>query len=244
MVRLSLTLASNVDCLVPDFSQIPEDWRTALLSLMDAADRHRFGELQEFVRRERLDQTVFPPEEDVFAALQLTPLASVRVVILGQDPYHGAGQAHGLSFSVRPGIPHPPSLRNIFRELQDDLGIPVPRDGCLQRWAQQGVLLLNTVLTVRAAEANSHRKHGWEELTAQLIQCVNQLPQVAFVLWGAPAQKVAERIDARHWILKSPHPSPLSAHRGFFGSRPFSQVNQYLAKMGESGIDWNPTSDG
>jgi len=214
---------------------LPGSWRSCL---HDEFEKPYFLALQQFLAQERQDQIVFPSEADVFNALRLAPLNQVRVVILGQDPYHDAGQAHGLSFSVKPGVRLPPSLRNIFKELQSDLDIPPTKTGCLETWARQGVLLLNTVLTVRAHEAHSHRKKGWEQLTARVIQCVNELPHVAFVLWGSPAQQNAGLINERHLIVQSPHPSPLSARRGFFGSRPFSRINEYLKKTGLSPIDW------
>ena len=197
-----------------------------------------FRELQAFVESERRKHGVFPAAENVYRAFELTPLPEVRVVILGQDPYHDADQAHGLSFSVRPGVKAPPSLRNIFRELHSDLGIPPARHGCLDAWARQGVLLLNTVLTVRAHQAHSHRGKGWEEFTSNMIQAINQQPHVAFVLWGKPAQEIAGTLAERHLIIESPHPSPLSAYRGFFGSRPFSRINSFLKQTGQPEIHW------
>lgn len=217
-------------------SDVPADWREALAAEIS---QPWFEQLCEFVQQERRDGPVFPPAADVFRALQLTPLAKVRVLILGQDPYHDDGQAHGLSFSVPPGVKVPPSLRNIYRELQTDLEIAPAGHGCLQKWAQQGVLLLNTVLTVRAHEAHSHRKQGWERLTDRLIQVVNDRPTVAFVLWGKPAEAKERLIDPQHLIVKSAHPSPLSARRGFFGSRPFSRVNEFLVSQGQLPIDWD-----
>lgn len=214
---------------------VPECWRTALA---DECDASYFAELTKFVQRQRRDHEIFPAEADVFSAFSLTPLDSVRVLILGQDPYHDVGQAHGLSFSVRPDMKIPPSLRNIFKELHSDLGIEPPEHGCLQSWAEQGVLLLNTVLTVRAHEANSHRRRGWEQFTDAVIDAVNARAEVAFVLWGKPAEKKAERIDQRHLVLCSPHPSPLSAHRGFFGSKPFSKINALLEARGDEPINW------
>ncbi|MFK7819930.1 MAG: uracil-DNA glycosylase [Planctomycetaceae bacterium] len=221
---------------------LSECWRTALA---DAMESPSFNELQKFVASERQEHEVYPADEDVLAALAATPLSSVRVLILGQDPYHGEGQAHGLSFSVQPGVRIPPSLRNIYKELEADLSIEPAQHGCLTAWAKQGVLLLNTVLTVRAGEANSHRKRGWEELTDQIIDTVNEQPNVAFVLWGKPSQKKSERVDAsRHLIIESPHPSPLSARRGFFGSKPFSKINAFLQQHGEEPIEWRlPTAD-
>jgi uracil-DNA glycosylase len=185
--------------------------------------------------------TVYPPRETLFAALRATPPSEVRAVILGQDPYHQPGQAHGLSFSVEPGTPIPKSLGNIYRELQSDLGLPIPETGCLLPWAQQGVLLLNSVLTVEHGKAGSHRAFGWESFTDSIITATNDLPQpIAFVLWGNFAIKKAPLItsQAPRLVLTAPHPSPLSAYRGFFGSRPFSQINDFLRLHGEPGIDW------
>lgn len=184
--------------------------------------------------------SIFPQKENVFRALALTPRSEVRVVILGQDPYHGAGQADGLSFSVPRGVAQPPSLRNIFRELREDLGVPIPPGLDLSLWARQGVLLLNTTLTVRENNAGSHRGFGWEVLTDSLIQSVNDAIQpVVFVLWGKDAQNKLSRVDrTKHLAICSPHPSPLSAHRGFFGSRPFSRSNQFLTDHGRTPIAW------
>lgn len=215
---------------------LPDGWRD---SLQDEFRQPYFSELASFLSLEREQFEVFPQTEDVFQALELTPLSNVKAVILGQDPYHDTGQAHGLSFSVRPGVPLPPSLKNIYRELQDDLGIPPARSGYLVGWAKQGVLMLNTVLTVRAHQPNSHRKHGWEKLTDRIFDCVNRKQAVAFVLWGLPAQQKADRIADRHLLIKSPHPSPLSARRGFFGSRPFSKINEFLKSTGQQPIDWS-----
>ena len=198
-------------------------------------------ELQAFVAAERARTTVYPPHDQVFAALHLTSYASTRVLILGQDPYHGPGQAHGLCFSVRPGVRKPPSLANILKELQDDLGIEPPEHGCLEAWARQGVLLLNATLTVRAGQAGSHQGKGWETFTDQVIRVVNAKPEhVAFVLWGGYARRKEALIDtSRHTVIESPHPSPLSAHNGFFGSRPFSKVNAALVAHGQDPIDWS-----
>jgi len=214
----------------------PDDWRQALAGELE---RPYFAALQVFVAAERFAGNVFPPAPLVYTALQATPLNDVRVVILGQDPYHGAGQAHGLSFSVPDGVPKPPSLRNIFRELQDDLGIPISRNGNLIPWAQQGVLLLNTVLTVREGKAGSHQKKGWEQFTDAVLRTVNALPRpVVFMLWGNHARAKAGMIDARHLILQSAHPSPLSAHQGFFGCRPFSKANAFMRGAGQPEINW------
>lgn len=197
-------------------------------------------DLQRFVAAERSRQAVYPPPDEVFAALHLTPFAAVRVLILGQDPYHGRGQAHGLCFSVRPSVATPPSLVNVFKELQSDLGIDPPGHGCLEGWARQGVLLLNATLTVRAGQAASHQGKGWETFTDAVIGAVNAKPErVVFLLWGASARKKKALVDtSRHVVIESPHPSPLSAHNGFFGSRPFSRANAALEAVGRSPIDW------
>lgn len=195
--------------------------------------------LRTFLVEEKRKYIVYPPNVCIFNALNMTPLSRVKVVILGQDPYHGIGQAHGLSFSVQKGMIPPPSLQNIFRELQQDLGIPLPPHGDLTTWARQGVLLLNTVLTVRAKKAGSHRNQGWEYFTDHVIQAVNQQPRhLVFILWGKQAQAKSSLIHARHLLIKSPHPSPYSADRGFFGSRPFSKCNQFLQQQGDSPIQW------
>jgi uracil-DNA glycosylase len=198
------------------------------------------AKLEAFLAAERADHTIFPPAHQVFRALELTPHERTSVVILGQDPYHGAGQAHGLAFSVQPGVKPPPSLMNMFKELEADLGLARPTTGFLEPWAQQGVLLLNTALTVRANEANSHAKQGWEQLTDAIIRAVaNRADPAVFVLWGANAQKKTKLIDAsRHTIIQSAHPSPLSAHNGFFGSKPFSRINAALAQQGKPPIKW------
>jgi uracil-DNA glycosylase len=197
-------------------------------------------ELQAFVRTEREHHTVYPPPEDVFAALHLTPYAATRVLILGQDPYHGPRQAQGLCFSVRPGVRIPPSLVNIHKEMETDLGLPPPGHGNLEAWARQGVLLLNTTLTVRAGEAASHQGHGWETFTDEVIRAVAAKEQpVVFILWGSHARRKKAFVDtSRHTIVESAHPSPLSAHNGFFGSRPFSRTNEALAAAGLAPIDW------
>jgi uracil-DNA glycosylase len=199
-----------------------------------------WADLQQFVADERARTTVYPPADDVFAALHQTPYADVKAVILGQDPYHGPKQAHGLCFSVRPGVALPPSLRNIFKELHDDLGIDPPNHGCLDAWTEQGVLLLNTSLTVRAGNAASHQGKGWETFTDEVIRAVSAKDEpVVFILWGAAARKKKALIDRqRHTIVESAHPSPLSAHNGFFGSRPFSTTNAALEAAGRTPIDW------
>lgn len=206
----------------------------------DEFEQPYYKQLRRFLIEQYRNNQVYPDMHDIFNALHLTPYESVKVCLLGQDPYHGPGQAHGLSFSVRPGVPPPPSLQNIFRELQADLGHPVPSHGCLEHWARQGVLLLNTVLTVRAGEAHSHRGQGWERFTDRVIAELNRRPEpVVFLLWGRPARAKKTMIDTdRHPVIESPHPSPLSAHRGFFGSRPFSRTNEYLRALGMEPVDW------
>ena len=213
------------------------DWNPLL---RDQFGEPYWAELQGFVQGERRASTVFPPEEEVFSALHLTPHNDVKVLILGQDPYHGEGQAHGLCFSVRRDVNLPPSLQNIYKELQSDIGVIPPTHGNLESWARQGVLLLNAVLTVRAHKAGSHRNRGWEVFTDQIIRVVNaKTERVVFLLWGAFAQKKKQLIDVdRHVVIESPHPSPLSAHRGFFGSRPFSRTNSALTDAGRDPIDW------
>jgi uracil-DNA glycosylase len=200
-----------------------------------------FAELRSFVAEERSRGPVYPPEPEVFAALHLTPYSEVKVLILGQDPYHGPGQAHGLCFSVRPGVGVPPSLRNIHAELESDLGIARPDHGCLDSWARQGVLLLNATLTVRAHEAASHQGKGWEVFTDEVIAAVDAKPErVVFVLWGSSARRKKALVDtSRHVVIESPHPSPLSAHRGFLGSRPFSRANAALEAAGREPVDWS-----
>lgn len=215
---------------------IPESW---LPVLGDEEKKPYYQELYRFVGEERRKYTVYPPGRDVFNALLYTPYDQVRVMIIGQDPYHDEGQAHGLAFSVQPGVPPPPSLVNIFKELHDDIGFRIPNHGCLIPWAQQGVLLLNAVLTVRAHQANSHQGKGWETFTDTVIRAVNRKEtQVVFLLWGSYAQRKAELIDSRHVILKAPHPSPLSASRGFFGCKHFSKANTALQAAGLPPIDW------
>ena len=218
--------------------QLHPSWLTHLESVFQTPEMIN---LRAFLVQEQKQHTVYPPNRDLFNALNLTPLDQVKVVILGQDPYHGANQAHGLSFSVRHGITPPPSLKNIFNELQSDLGISPPSHGDLTQWAQQGVLLLNTVLTVRARKAGSHRNQGWEVFTDAVIQTLNaQQEGVVFILWGRQAQAKQTLIEAqKHLVITSPHPSPYSADRGFFGSRPFSQCNQYLSSQGKEPVDWS-----
>ncbi len=199
-----------------------------------------YKELYEFVKEEYSTNTVYPPADDIFNALHLTALKDVKVLVLGQDPYHGANQAHGLSFSVLPGQRIPPSLRNIYQELHDDLGCGIPNNGYLEKWAKQGVLMLNTVLTVRAHKANSHQGKGWEHFTDAIIEAVNaQDRPIVYLLWGRPAQKKSSMLNnPRHLVLKAPHPSPYSADTGFFGCRHFSQANEFLQSHGIAPIDW------
>ena len=219
------------------------DWNPLL---RDQFDEPYWHDLQAFVAEERSRHTVYPPHDEVFAALHLTPFSDVKVVILGQDPYHGPRQAHGLAFSVRPGVRIPPSLRNIHQELHDDLGVEIPDHGSLEPWARRGVLLLNTSLTVRAGQAGSHAGKGWETFTDEVIDVVSARAEpVVFVLWGAHARRKRERIDAgRHAIVESPHPSPFSAASGFFGSRPFSRANDALVERGREPVDWRLDVDG
>ncbi len=208
--------------------------------LQDEIRSERHTELQLFISRERSEHTVYPPAEDVYAALELTSFESTKVVVLGQDPYHSLGQAHGLSFSVRGNTPIPPSLRNIFQELSTDVSVQRERNGDLTGWAHQGVLLLNTTLTVRDGEAGSHNNRGWEHITDAVIRALNDKPtRVVFVLWGAYARKKKTLItQTHHVVIESAHPSPLSAHRGFLGSKPFSQINSALQEADLSPIDW------
>ncbi len=208
--------------------------------LAEEMEKDYYQQLQAFVQKRRAEVRVFPEEKNVFNALKLTPFESVKVVILGQDPYHGFGQAHGLSFSVQKGTPLPPSLKNIYKELQEDIGGELPIEGDLSHWAKQGVLLLNTVLTVEEGNANSHKGMGWETLTNRLIESLNELKHpVIFILWGKPAQEKEKLItNPNHVLLKAPHPSPLSAYRGFFGSKPFSKVNDILIQQGQTPICW------
>jgi uracil-DNA glycosylase len=217
--------------------KIEDSWKYAL---GDVFVQNFFLELVSFVKSEYQSHEVFPPGKDIFNAFWHCPLRGVKVVILGQDPYHGPGQAHGLSFSVKPGIPFPPSLLNIFKEIKADIGKDMPPNGDLTRWADQGVFLLNATLTVRANQAGSHQNQGWERFTDEVIRVISQTnDHVVFMLWGAYAQKKAELIDSqKHLVLKAPHPSPLSAHRGFLGCRHFSQANQYLQNQGIDPINW------
>lgn len=216
---------------------ITNDW---LEPLKPEFSKLYYRKLYQTVNEEYRTHQVFPPADDIFNAFALTPLHEVKVVILGQDPYHGEGQAHGLCFSVKPDVEIPPSLVNIYKELQDDCGCEIPNNGYLTKWAKQGVLLLNTVLTVRAHQANSHRGIGWEEFTDAAIRILNEQDRpMVFILWGRPAQmKKSMLTNPNHLIIESPHPSPLSAYRGFFGSRPFSRTNKFLKEHGIKEIDW------
>lgn len=216
---------------------IPESW----LPVLEAeTTKPYYQQLYQFIGAERHKYKVYPAGQDVFNALRYTPFERVRVVIIGQDPYHDENQAHGLAFSVRPGVAAPPSLLNIFKELQADVEFRTPNNGCLIPWAEQGVLLLNAVLTVRAHQANSHQGKGWEQFTDAVLHAVNASPaRVIFLLWGSYAQRKAEWIDTgRHLVMKAPHPSPLSASRGFFGCKHFSKTNAALAAAGQPPIDW------
>ncbi len=218
-------------------AMIDNDW----LPAVEAEFRKPYyRQLYSFIKEEYDKTVIYPPADDIFNAFHFTPLGKVKVLLLGQDPYHNVNQAHGLSFSVLPGQDIPPSLQNIYQELHDDLGCRIPNNGYLKKWAEQGVLLLNTVLTVRAHQANSHQRKGWEQFTDAVIQAVNaQDRPIVFFLWGRPAQAKASMLtNPKHLILKAPHPSPLSAFRGFFGCRHFSQANDFLREHGVEPIDW------
>lgn len=213
------------------------DWQNLL---EDELKKDYYLKLRSFLIKEFKSKTIYPNMYDIFNALHYTQYSDVKVVILGQDPYHGYNQAHGLSFSVKPGVPAPPSLMNIYKELNSDLGCYIPNNGYLKKWADQGIMLLNAVLTVRAGEANSHRNIGWEHFTDEIISLLNnkEVP-IVFILWGNNAQSKMNIINnPKHYIIKSPHPSPLSAHRGFFGSKPFSKTNNFLKSIGKELIDW------
>ncbi len=216
---------------------ISNDW---LPAIRGEFHKDYYKKLHQTVMQEYQTRQIFPEADDLFNAFHLTPLKDVKVVIFGQDPYHNVGQAHGLCFSVKPGVEIPPSLVNIYKELQDDLGCYIPNNGYLVKWAEQGVLLLNTVLTVRAHQANSHRGIGWEEFTDAAIRILNQQDRpIVFILWGRPAQMKRSMLNnPKHLILEAPHPSPLSSYRGFFGSKPFSKTNNFLAEHGIAPIDW------
>ncbi|MDF3054370.1 MAG: ung [Gammaproteobacteria bacterium] len=219
-----------------------EDIKTWQTVIGEEKKQPYFQKVLAFVKEEQAKgKKIYPPSADIFNAFKYTPFEDLKVVILGQDPYHGEGQAHGLCFSVRPGITPPPSLKNIFLELHNDLGVPMPSHGNLEKWAKQGVLLLNTVLTVEAGKPQSHANQGWETFTDHVISVINKEKEgVIFLLWGSPAQRKGSIIDAkRHYILKAPHPSPLSAHRGFLGCKHFSKTNALLREMGKKEIDWD-----
>jgi uracil-DNA glycosylase len=218
--------------------KIETSWKEVL---KDEFKKPYFKQIADHLKTEKAQgKTIYPPGPQIFHAFEATPFDELKVVILGQDPYHGPKQAHGLSFSVQKGVPPPPSLINIFKELHDDVGVPIPNHGHLEKWAKQGVLLLNASLTVRAAEPMSHSKLGWEKFTNTVIEKVSELKEnIVFVLWGRFAQEKQSLIDQKkHYIIKSAHPSPLSAKNGFFGSRPFSKINNYLVKHGIDPIDW------
>lgn len=217
---------------------IGNEWDTLL---QDEFQKDYYQQLRAFLTEEYKSGPVYPPKEDIFNALKYTSYSDVKLVILGQDPYHGPGQAHGMCFSVRPGVPMPPSLQNIFKELHDDIGIFPPKTGYLVPWAREGVLLLNTVLTVRDGQPNSHKNQGWEQLTDRIITLLGEREQpIVFLLWGSHARKKKELIHApQHLILECAHPSPLSAHRGFFGCEHFSKANQFLYDHGIDPVDWN-----
>jgi uracil-DNA glycosylase len=218
--------------------KLEASWKTALKSEFEL---DYLSELKKFLMSEKASgKTIYPKGDEIFSALNLTPLDKVKVVIIGQDPYHGPNQAHGLCFSVKPSVPPPPSLINIFKELKNDLGLQVSGTGYLVDWAKQGVLLLNAVLSVEDGKPNSHKDRGWEKFTDKIVEILNQQKSgLVFVLWGSYAQKKGAVIDRKkHFVIEAPHPSPLSAHRGFMGSKPFSKINSYLEKSGESPIDW------
>jgi len=217
--------------------KIESSWKKVL---KDEFEKPYFKNLVEFVKNEYQTQTVYPPGNRIFSAFDFTPFDEVKVVIIGQDPYHGANQANGLSFSVADGVRHPPSLQNIFKELNSDLNVPIPQSGNLERWAKQGVLMLNATLTVRASQAGSHQKKGWEIFTDAVIQKLSdEKENLVFILWGAYAQKKGSIIDvSKHFIVKSAHPSPFSAYNGFFGSKPFSKTNEYLIQQNKKEIIW------
>lgn len=226
---------------VPERLSLPADLDLAWQAVLQPQTQQPYwAALDDFLRTEWRTDTVYPPAEEIFNAFRYTPLEQIRVVLLGQDPYHGPGQAHGLAFSVRPGVPLPASLRNIFRELRDDVGCPPPEHGCLVSWARQGVLLLNTCLTVRAGQPQSHAGRGWEQFTQAVLHALANLPRrLVFLLWGQAAQRAASCVDPRrHTLLAAAHPSPLSARQGFFGSRPFSRTNAALQEVGYPPIDW------
>jgi uracil-DNA glycosylase len=221
---------------VIDKKMLPPCWRKALASEFE---KDYFKDLTKFLEKEYSTKDIYPSIDEVFSAFQYTKLDDVKVIILGQDPYHGENQAHGLSFSVKPGVKIPPSLKNIYKELNTDLGLDLSDTGFLKSWAEQGVLLLNNVLTVEKSKAASHQKKGWEKFTDKVIEVLDAREDIVFILWGGPAQKKAKSVDeSKHLIIKSPHPSPLSSYRGFFGSKPFSQTNNYLQKKSNTIVNW------
>jgi uracil-DNA glycosylase len=218
--------------------KLPPDWLNVLAD--DFAEPYMRALREFLVQEKHLGKVIVPPGPEIFTALNSTLLHEVKVVVVGQDPYHGPGQAHGLSFTVKPGVATPPSVQNIYKELHSDLGIPPAPHGCLLNWAQQGVLLLNAILTVELGKAASHQNRGWERFTSKILELINErCEHVVFLLWGTYAQHKGAGIDrSKHLVLTAPHPSPLSAHRGFFGTRPFSQANAYLARHGRTPISW------
>jgi len=221
-----------------EYIKIVDSWKSPLAAAFKKSSMH---DLRVFLtQRKQQRAVIYPPARDYFAAFNLTPFEQVKVVILGQDPYHGEGQAHGLCFSVAPDIARPPSLQNIFKEMHDDLNIPIPEHGCLTHWAKQGVLLLNSVLTVEKGKAGAHQGKGWESFTDDVMSVLNaQKEHLVFILWGAYAQKKASFIDeSKHFVIKAPHPSPLSSYRGFFGQHYFSRINDDLQQHGLAPIDW------
>lgn len=219
---------------------ISTDWRSLLLDHLNPSDLH---DLENYLSKRSKEATIYPPKDVIFEALNLTSFSDTKVVILGQDPYHGPHQSHGLAFSVQSMVKIPPSLKNIFKELHDDVGCDIPKSGDLTAWAKQGVLLLNTVLTVEQKSPGSHKNIGWERVTDAVIDLLNKKKtSVVYILWGKPAQSKIPRIDSRHKIIIAPHPSPLSSYRGFFGSKPFSQANQFLEAQHLTPIDWCLTS--
>lgn len=235
--RTTFKIGGNHMAELLSIEQLDNDWTQVIGSEFE---KDYFKTLNDFLKIEYQTQIIYPDKNDIFNTFKYTSYSSLKVVLIGQDPYHGPGQAHGLSFSVKPGVPAPPSLVNIFKELHEDMGVQIPKNGYLKHWAEQGVLLLNTVLTVRAGEAHSHRGKGWETFTDQVIRSINERQDpVVFWLWGKPAQDKAKLItNAKHLIIKAPHPSPLSVYRGFYGSKPFSKTNDFLLANGKAPIDW------
>ena len=216
---------------------MPDSWKPIL---EEELQKPYIGELEAFLSQEFEEQTIYPPQNEIFSAFEYTSYDNLKVFLLGQDPYHGEGQAHGLSFSVKPGVKTPPSLRNMFKELKEDLGCEIPNNGCLTPWAKQGVLMLNAVLTVRASKPASHKKQGWEKFTDAVIKKVNEREEpIVFLLWGGFAKKKAKLIDAdKHVVITGTHPSPLSAKNGFFGSKPYSEINEARKGIGKEPSDW------